>query len=314
MRGAGSRAIPTATRAGARAPGRCLRAAPAPSRAPRRASRARRQSSARCARAVTRVTLEVRGAPERRVGRHVLAPVEARLAERGRDEFLEAREPSRRDHVIRRRVLLEHAPHRLDVLGRPAPVALHVHVAEHELLAVAGGDARRGERDLLRDEALGPERRLVVEEDAVAGVQAVAVAVVGDHEVRGRPSPPRTGCAGGTASPRRPRRHGRAEALARPRVVEARRQPQEADHLEQRDRGIHDAVQRVDRLRETTAPPSSGPTGCRSRPGGASRAPPRRCGKSVGLMDSSATRSRMPRRARLSKRAMCTSREVPVTS
>ena len=74
----------------------------------------------------------------------------------------------------RRAVLLQHQPHRLDVLGRVAPVPLRVEVAQVELLFLAGEDRRDPARDLAGDEGLAAARALVVEEDAVAGEQAVA--------------------------------------------------------------------------------------------------------------------------------------------
>jgi hypothetical protein len=59
-----------------------------------------------------------------------------------------------------------------------APVAFGVEVAEVELLLQAVPDARRGAGDLARHEGLAAHGRLVVEEDAVAGEQAVGLAVV----------------------------------------------------------------------------------------------------------------------------------------
>jgi hypothetical protein len=77
-----------------------------------------------------------------------------------------------RDHVVVGLVLLEHEPHHLDVLLGVAPVALGVEVAEVERVLEAHLDPGGGAGDLAGDEGLAAAGRLVVEEDAVAGVQA----------------------------------------------------------------------------------------------------------------------------------------------
>ena len=61
-------------------------------------------------------------------------------------------------HVVVRLVLLQDAPHALDVVAGMAPVALGVEVAEVELVLQAELD--RGDRagDLARDEGLAADR------------------------------------------------------------------------------------------------------------------------------------------------------------
>ncbi len=59
-----------------------------------------------------------------------------------------------------------------------APVAQRVEVAEVQAVLQAKRDAGQRARDLARDEGLAAQRRLVVEQDAVAGVHAVRLAVV----------------------------------------------------------------------------------------------------------------------------------------
>ena len=86
---------------------------------------------------------------------------------------------------VARLVLLEHelvAAH--DVAG-VAPVADRVEVAERELVLQAELDRRGAARDLARQEALGPARRLVVVGDRARRVQAVLVAQHVDEPVRG---------------------------------------------------------------------------------------------------------------------------------
>ena len=86
-----------------------------------------------------------------------------------------------RDHEVLRLLLLQHQPLHLDVVARMAPVALGVQVAEEELGLQAHLDARQAARDLAGDERLAAQRGLVVEEDAVAGIHAIGLAVV-DHD------------------------------------------------------------------------------------------------------------------------------------
>ena len=59
-----------------------------------------------------------------------------------------------------------------------APVAQRAQVAEVQAVLQAERDARQRARDLARDEGLAAQRALVVEQDAVAGVHAVGLAVV----------------------------------------------------------------------------------------------------------------------------------------
>ena len=74
--------------------------------------------------------------------------------------------------------LLEHHPLHADVVLGVAPVAERVHVAEEQAGFEALGDVGDAAGDLAGDEGLAAARGLVVEEDAVAGIHAVGLAVV----------------------------------------------------------------------------------------------------------------------------------------
>ena len=97
-------------------------------------------------------------------------------------------------------LLLQHQPLHLDVVARMAPVAQRVEVAEVQAVLQPERDARERARDLARDEGLAAQRALVVEQDAVAGVHAVGLAVVDRDPVgvelghRVRASADRTAC------------------------------------------------------------------------------------------------------------------------
>jgi hypothetical protein len=59
-----------------------------------------------------------------------------------------------------------------------APVALRREIAEEQAILPAGGDRRHRPGDLAGNEGLAAGRPLVVEQDAVARVQAIGLAVV----------------------------------------------------------------------------------------------------------------------------------------
>ncbi len=82
------------------------------------------------------------------------------------------------DDVIVRRVLLQHQPHRLDIVARVAPVALGVDVAEPQLAGEAKLDAGDAIGHLAGNELDASQRRFVVEQDAARSVKAEALAVV----------------------------------------------------------------------------------------------------------------------------------------
>src|SRR5581483_10758841 len=89
----------------------------------------------------------------------------------------------RPDHVVAGLLLLEHHPHRLDVLLGVAPVAPDVEVAEGELVPPAELDLGDTSGDSPGDEGGAAPRRLVVEEDPGARVHAEALPEVDGDEV-----------------------------------------------------------------------------------------------------------------------------------
>lgn len=82
------------------------------------------------------------------------------------------------DDDVVRLVLLQHQVHGLDVVAGVAPVAERVEVAEVEVPFEPEQDARHRTPDLARDKGFAAHRALVVENDAVARVYAVGLAVV----------------------------------------------------------------------------------------------------------------------------------------
>ena len=90
---------------------------------------------------------------EARILLHVLLPVvEAGLFERRLDELAHLVRLAGGDDVVVGLVLLQHQPHRLDVVAGVAPVALGLEVAEHEVFLQPELDASDGVGDLAADE------------------------------------------------------------------------------------------------------------------------------------------------------------------
>ena len=115
--------------------------------------------------------------------RDVLLPVEADQPERELDELADGVHLTGRDDVVVRLVVLEHQPHRLDVLGRVSPVAAGVEVAEVQLVGLAGDDRGDAAGHLAGDEGRPAPRRLVVEQDAVGREDPVGLAILDRHLV-----------------------------------------------------------------------------------------------------------------------------------
>ena len=74
--------------------------------------------------------------------------------------------------------LLQDEPHALDVVAGITPVAQGVEVTQIELVLLTLGNTCGGERNLARHEGLAAALTLVVEQDAVAAIHAIRLAVV----------------------------------------------------------------------------------------------------------------------------------------
>lgn len=69
-------------------------------------------------------------------------------------------------HIVVGLVLLQHAPHGLDIISRKSPVPLCVEVAKEQFVLQAQFDAPNGPGDFSCDKCFTPSWRLVVEQDA----------------------------------------------------------------------------------------------------------------------------------------------------
>ena len=176
--------------------------------------------------------VDLRRAHERRIGLDVVARLEAGVRESEVGEFLHGVLLPCRDHVVVGLLLLEHQPHRLDVVACEAPVSLGVEVAEAEFAGEAELDPRDAVRDLARHELEPAARRLVVEEDPRDREEAVRLAVVDRDEVPvGLRHPVRRARVEGRRLALRNLAH-LAEHLGRGRLVEADVRVHAADRLQ----------------------------------------------------------------------------------
>src|SRR5262249_9195556 len=121
-------------------------------------------------------------AEQRGVLTHPTARVDPDDAERDLDQVAHRVRLPGRHHVIVGDRLLEHAPHRLDVVAGEAPVAACVEGADHELRRLAERDPGEALRHFPGHELATAARALVIEEDPRAGEQAIALTVV-DRDV-----------------------------------------------------------------------------------------------------------------------------------
>jgi predicted PurR-regulated permease PerM len=123
------------------------------------------------------------GSQEAFVEDDVILPVESGGLERDLAQALHAVGAAGRDDVVVGRVLLEHQPHRADVVTGEAPVALRVEIAERELAGVAFLDQRDAVCHLAGHELEATARALMIEEDAGDGEEIVRLPVVDSDPV-----------------------------------------------------------------------------------------------------------------------------------
>ena len=117
---------------------------------------------------------------KRRIGDEIFLPRQANDRECRLHEIKHAVTFPRRHEVIVRCRVIEHHPHRADIIGSVAPVPPGIDAAELELIGEAELDLRDATADFARDEILAPVRRLVVVEDAVADEKAVRLPYLRD--------------------------------------------------------------------------------------------------------------------------------------
>src|SRR6266853_5667027 len=89
-----------------------------------------------------------------------------------------------RYHVIIRAWLLQHQPLHLDVIACVSPLPQGIESPEIQMLLKPELDARERASDLASHEGLPAKRGLVIEENAIAGINTVCLAVVHGNPMR----------------------------------------------------------------------------------------------------------------------------------
>ena len=84
------------------------------------------------------------------------------------------------DKIIRR-VLLQHEPLHLHIVFGMAPVPLGIQVTQVSTILQAENDSRQGPGNLSCNKSLAAHRRLMVEQNAVAGKDVIRLTIV-DHD------------------------------------------------------------------------------------------------------------------------------------
>src|SRR5271170_3278968 len=100
------------------------------------------------------------------------------MGECGFDEFAYRMGFAGGEHVIVGLRLLQHQPHAFHIVARMAPVALGVEIAEKQLALQPMGDRGDTAGDLAGDEGLAADRALMVEQNAVRGMDAIGFAII----------------------------------------------------------------------------------------------------------------------------------------
>src|SRR6185437_12132963 len=82
------------------------------------------------------------------------------------------------DHIVFGLRLLQDAPHGFHIVFGMSPVATGIEVAEIDLILQTQADLGDATGDLAGHEGLTPERRFVIEKDAVAGIHTISFPIV----------------------------------------------------------------------------------------------------------------------------------------
>ena len=88
------------------------------------------------------------------------------------------------DHIIFRLLLLQHQPLHLNIVSRMAPVPFRIEISEIQRVLQSDLDAAQCARDFARHKRLTALRRLVIEQDPIAGKNSVSLTVVDRNPIR----------------------------------------------------------------------------------------------------------------------------------
>ena len=109
---------------------------------------------------------------------HVFAPIQTRVRKGHFDKVTHGMLGSGRYHVIIRLVLLEHHPHRSDVITRKSPITTCVEIAQTQFIDQSELDPRHMVGHLAGHKLFPPPGRFVIEQNPRTGVEIIALTVV----------------------------------------------------------------------------------------------------------------------------------------
>ena len=118
------------------------------------------------------------------IGLHILFPVQTHVTKGRHAKVPNAVRLARGDHVIIRRILLQHSPHGFHIFLGVAPVALGIQVTQVQFILQADLDAGHGEGNFPGHKRLPAPGRFVIEQNAAARMHVVGFAEVHRDPVR----------------------------------------------------------------------------------------------------------------------------------
>ena len=108
----------------------------------------------------------------------MILPIEAGGCKGSLHPFLNRMGLARGNDEVLGCIELQHAPHRVDIVGSVAPISLRVQIAQAQFLLQARLDPGHRSSHLAGDKLESPTRRLMIEQDARTGIEPLTLTVV----------------------------------------------------------------------------------------------------------------------------------------
>ncbi len=115
---------------------------------------------------------------ETRIDHHMRFVIQADRREGQPHEIAHVMRAPGRDHEVVGSIVLQHQPHRANVIAGKTPITLRIEVAQPQLVRHTEFNSRNAVANFARDELFAPPRRFVVEQDTADGKQVVRLAVI----------------------------------------------------------------------------------------------------------------------------------------
>src|SRR5437868_9669548 len=128
---------------------------------------------------------DIRGTEKRRVLDDISVGLQSNAIESNVDEFANGVRLAAGDDVIVRLLLLQHGPHRDDVVSGVPPVATRVQISEIQLVGQTQLDLRNMRGDLSRHKFVPAARALVIEQNSAGGVKVISLTIIPRQMIAG---------------------------------------------------------------------------------------------------------------------------------